>query len=596
MRKSRKRGLMWKNFLILMSCAGVLILGITFFIYQNAVQVMKEEILNVNSYQAAQVANNLSAVIERTNRLASSLCFQDDVTFFWGMEKPEKLDEDFYKDLQEKLETYVYSLKDYIVSISLYAPVYERILCSRNEKAPYVLQGTDDDLQYDTGWLEALEELGDEKIRTQLVFRRVKNSYPYVLTVVKQYLTNSGWGAVAIDIDLEKLYGVICADLMEDSAVWVLEEQGQIVVSRRKDSLYLSREGLEELTPFTFTAEELNLFCEVEGGLSAYGQCYEEELGLYVVSAARLQDFDRRMFQIRLTAVLCGIGSIMLACVLVWLYVKMTNKPIQSILGFLQNPIEYPECNDQSEAEVQEIVDRIMSHLQMNEKLRDELNQRVDLLRQTQLQALKAQINPHFLFNTLNVIVILIDEEVEDSVAAQVTADLADVLRYSLSEEDLVRFADEMEYTRKYVHILEQRYRGCVTAEFDIEDGLQEVKVPKLILQPLIENAVFHGIVRGKQDRIGNLRIAGRKVRYCFEQEEICAVRIEVSDNGQGMSAQKREELLASLEQEHISMEHIGLQNVAKRLALLFSRQSRVEILSTEGEGTCITLLFPYIE
>ena len=200
------------------------------------------------------------------------------------------------------------------------------------------------------------------------------------------------------------------------------------------------------------------------------------------------------------------------------------------------------------------------------------------------------------MFNTLNVIVMLIDEEVEDSCAAQVTADLADVLHYSLSDEDLVVLKDELDHTRKYVYILEQRYCGNFKTRFDIAPELLDIRVPKLILQPLIENAVFHGIVARDTDSNGLLTIIGRKELCVFEQEEIWGVRIDIIDNGHGMTEEEIRRVVASLKDEHIGMSHIGVQNVAKRLALLFPHNSRLDIKSKVGEGTCISLVFPYTE
>ena len=111
---------------------------------------------------------------------------------------------------------------------------------------------------------------------------------------------------------------------------------------------------------------------------------------------------------------------------------------MKDILNRLLNPIDFHEYLSDSEKEVQEVADYIVSNLQQNAALEKMLEERVYMLKETQIQALKAQINPHFLFNTLNIIVMLMDEEIEDSQAAQVTMALAEVLRYSLSDEDLV--------------------------------------------------------------------------------------------------------------------------------------------------------------
>lgn len=367
-----------------------------------------------------------------------------------------------------------------------------------------------------------------------------------------------------------------------------------MIIHKDKNELFAEIPSFEELSLFRNTVDEVSVIWDAREMPIAYAQRYCKEYDLYVMAVTELRYFHAQMQQVRLRTVVVGVGCIIAACFLVWLYVSFVNKPLKSILSLLQHPSDYHEYMEQSEHEVQEIVDYIVSNLQTNNALQSELEKRLDLLHHTQLQALKAQINPHFLFNTLNVIVMLIDAEVEDSTAAQVTANLADVLHYSLSDDDLVALADELEYTRKYVYILEQRYKGRFRTEFDIAPELLDIKVPKLTLQPLIENAVFHGIAPKDISAGGLLRISGSKQIAETDGEERWTVCLKVQDNGKGMSQEDIERVSALLAEENITMSHIGIQNVAKRLALLFPQRSKMEIKSEKEKGTCVSLFFPY--
>lgn len=591
---ARRRGVVLKNFLILISFITMLIILITFLIYQNAVSVLKEELCAVNMNRASQIADNMNRVIGQTNRLASSICTRDEAGLFWGLEYPEKADEYFYSRLSSNLKTYSYSLGDYISSIILYAPVYNRIMDS-DMKSPYEMKGSEKDAEKNIDWIQRLEELGVERVKTTFQVRAVRNSYPYVLTLVKQYGTGMNWGAVAVDIDLENVYSVIWPREDEDILIWVLDEEGRVIVREKKNELYASLDSFEELKLFDKTQKEVSVLNEDGNIAFTYAQRYLADYEFYVVTVSRLEDFKMQMSKHRWNAIGIGFCCVVLACFLVWIYVSFANQPIKSILNLLQNPMNYDDYMNQTEHEVKEIVDRIVSNLQMNDTLRKELDKRVELLHQTQLQALKAQINPHFLFNTLNVIVMLLDEVEEESCAAQVTAYLADVLHYSLSDDELVSISDEMEHTRKYVFILEQRYRGNFLAKFDMAPELMKVKVPKLILQPLIENAVFHGIVAKEECAGGLLEVMGRTELCSFEQEKMWTVRIDIKDNGQGMTEEDIVKIKKSLQDEHISMKHIGVRNVAKRLTLLFPQRSKIEIQSKIGVGTCVTMWFPFI-
>lgn len=592
MKTSAKRGASWVQFCVLMSFIAVLIILITFFIYQNAISAMEDEINNANMNQASQLENNMVQLIEQTERLASGICIQQESLMFWGIENPNMVDTNFYTELGAMLKSYSYSMGDFISSIVLYSPLYHRII-QEGLNLPYVPKSGEINMTYNYAWIDYLEDV-EKGVHTQSVYRAVNDSYPYVLTMIKQFSYSNGWGAVAIDMNLEKVYYALWPEKIKGTTVWVLNEEGKVIIRDDKNELFASRESFEELKFFQETKDEISLLWKNGEVPVSYVQRYLEEYGLYFVVVSELEDFQKQMQDVRFEAFGIGFLCVLIACLMVWIYVNVANKPLQSILSMLRDPVNCHTYMTPNSREVQEIVDRIISNIQMNDTLREELEKRMDILRQTQLQALKAQINPHFLFNTLNVIVMLIDAEVEDSVAAQVTADLAAVLHYALSDEDLVLLSKELEHTRKFIFILEQRYKGRFRTQIDIEPELLKVKVPKLTLQPLIENAVFHGIAPKHMMKGGLLSITGRKVRDLFGEEESWAARIDVADNGKGMLQEEIDKVMISLAEERVSMNHIGVQNVAKRLALLFPQKSRLEIQSKSGEGTCISLFFPF--
>ncbi len=591
----KKRNTTWKNFILLMSYISILIIGITFFIYHNAINVMTKEISNVNLNQAYQLENNMIRLLEQTDHLAASLCVQQSTNNFWNHEDPEKLNDDFYIDLSSQLKGYVYSMNDSIYSISLYSEKHNRII-DQYMKEPYVLTGTEKDSRENVEWIYCLEDMGTEKVKNKVIIRAVNNRYPYVLTMIKQYASGSGYGAVAIDINLQELYSVIWPETVQDTKVWVLDGKGRVIVREKKNELYIDAGEFSELQYFEKEVREKSaLYTSGEVPLT-YAQTYRDDYDMFIVSVTELQDFEKQMWVARAETIVIGFVCIVVSCLFGLLYVKIANKPIKKILGILQNNMEDSENPKIAyESEEQEIVEHIVSNIQKNKNLKNELELRMGILNKTQLQALKAQVNPHFLFNTLNVIVMLIDSEIEDSMAAQVTTDLAAVLRYALSDDDLVNLEDELENTRKYLNIMEQRYLGRFQTEIHIDDDLLNAKVPKLTLQPLIENAIFHGIVAMEPNHPGLLSIFGTKQLIRLKEEDIWAIKLEICDNGKGMIADEIEAVMKSIEDEQITMSHIGIQNVAKRLMLLFPQKSRVEISSDVGKGTVITLFFPFV-
>lgn len=589
----KKRRSIWQNLLIIMSFTTVLIIIITFLVYQNAIDLVKKENCKTNMHQAIQTEENFIRVIEQTERLTAAIDVANETRAFWYSEYPDKIFDDFYTMLGSILTSYTYTMRNYISSVMLYSHSYERVQ-SQEMDSPYMIKGTVLDRLVNADWPASLEEMGTDKVRTQIVVRAVNNSYPYVLTMIKQSRSGSEWGAIAIDIDLTKIYSEIWNHTEEDISVWVLDKDGRVIIREGKNELCADTKEFEELSLFQKTTDEISLLVEDRDIPVAYAQRYIEEYGFYIVAVTELKDFNHMIWQERLESIGIDLGVVLIACGLLLIYAYSAKKSMKDILNLLRNPLDFQEYIAQSEEEVQEVADYIVSKLQLNAALEEELEKRLHSLRESQMQALKAQINPHFLFNTLNVIVMLIDEEVEDSQAAQVTVALAEVLRYSLSDEELVPLSEEIEHTQQYLTILEQRYRGKFETSLDVASELMKVRVPRLILQPIVENAIFHGISAKEEIRGGRLEVTGRKEFFAFEDKEMWAVRIDITDNGQGMTREKIEELLESMRNEQIRMSHIGVQNVAKRLALLFPKQSKVEIFSAPGKGTRVSLLFPY--
>lgn len=588
----KKRLSIWQNFFIIMSIAFVLIVLITFWNHRSAVRVMKEENSKANMYQALQVAENFERLMEQANRLASTVSINEKVQAFWHNKTPENLFDDFYENIEDVLVSYAYSMRRYISSVMLYAPIYDR-LQSNGMNRPYTITGSSKDRLENADWIDLIKDNEGRRIYTQTEIRAVGNSYPYVLTLIKQFWSGAECGVVAIDIDLTKMYDEIWNDTEEKAYLWIVDENGRIIIRDGKNELYASMEDYPPLSYFNKNEKEFYFFQEDDELPFTYAQCYMEEYGFYIITVTELVDFNQNILSERVRAIGLGMGVTFIAFILLVGYSYITRNTMKSTMMLLKNPLSFQDSIMHTEQEVQEVADLIVSNLQSNQALERELESRIASLRKAQMQALKVQISPHFLFNTLNVIVMLIDEESEDSQAAQVTMELADVLSYALSDDEFVALHEEIEHTRKYVSILEQRYRGKLQTFFDMEPDIMNVRIPKLILQPIVENAVFHGI-SAKEGNEGRLVIEGKKEKQIINNKEICLIRIDITDNGQGMPQEKVDAILQSVGEESISMEHIGIQNVAKRLRLLFQKHSRMEIASAPGKGTRVTLMFPY--
>ena len=223
-------------------------------------------------------------------------------------------------------------------------------------------------------------------------------------------------------------------------------------------------------------------------------------------------------------------------------------------------------------------------HRQKTEAL--ELQNRME---RSRLQQLRSQIDPHFLFNTLNVILQTAGQEKAYRTQALITA-LSHLLRYSLmSNDEQVPLAREVRIVDEYYSIYHVRFGDRVRMVWRISDSLDltETMVPSFILQPIVENAFKHGISPKEEGGVVRIRINPLR--------EKGLLYISVCDNGVGIQPQQLAQLKAALARPGERWEHIGVYNVAARLRLL-DKRGRLVIRSHPGRGTAISMYLPLVE
>ncbi len=214
----------------------------------------------------------------------------------------------------------------------------------------------------------------------------------------------------------------------------------------------------------------------------------------------------------------------------------------------------------------------------------EESSQRQERLRRTELALLQAQINPHFLYNTMDTIIWLIEAEKLPE-AVDMVSNLSAFFRHSLSKgQDVITLKEEERHVRSYLQIQHARYQDIMEYTVDIDPMLQKVMIPKLTLQPLVENALYHGIKLKRA--MGHIRITGRM--------EAGDVYLEVSDNGVGMTEEKLVQLCSEMADE--GKAGFGFSAVHQRLQLQFGRGYGLSVRSQQGVGTSVVARIPYTE
>ena len=230
-------------------------------------------------------------------------------------------------------------------------------------------------------------------------------------------------------------------------------------------------------------------------------------------------------------------------------------------------------------ASIREYIEQIKENMEHERKMQEKELRIEATLKEAQLKYLQTQINPHFLFNTLNAgAQLAMMEEAERTY--DYIQNTAEFFRYNVREGNTtVKLADEISLIDHYIYILNVRFSGDIKYEKDIDESLTEILMPSMILQPIVENSINHGI----KEMEGKGRIT---LRVYSEDDNVC---ISVRDNGIGMTQEMIDKVLSGelTEEEKaapVGAHGIGMDNVIKRLRLFTDREDSVSIKS-EGEG-----------
>ncbi len=211
-----------------------------------------------------------------------------------------------------------------------------------------------------------------------------------------------------------------------------------------------------------------------------------------------------------------------------------------------------------------------------------ELEARSRLNADARLEALRAQINPHFLFNTLNTIASKVRTDPEEGRALLVR--LADFFRYAIRQHgQFAEFAQEFFFVRTYVSLEQARFGDDLQAVFDVDPQVLAVEVPVLVIQPLVENAIKHGLSR----KVGRGTVTLRARVDLVARE----VDILVRDDGVGMEPETLEAVLAGRRRTDAS--GVGVSNISERLALLYGERAEMDVRSRPEDGTTVRLRLP---
>ncbi|RXZ80280.1 sensor histidine kinase [Paenibacillaceae bacterium] len=457
---------------------------------------------------------------------------------------------------------------------------------------PMTIESVWDSRQDD--WFKELEQSdGDWKLipphEPSYFSGRIIESYISVARVLREPHTLSRLGYIIIDVKMDAFRQMMSnLNVEQEASLMIVDQQQRLLFERTPEEGGATYEEL--LSHSELMKYENNEKVMLGNASYLYVQHHSGYSGLSVISLTPISVIQKESREIMTftlwLAVLC-------VAVVTLLAVFLSYRITRPLIVLKQNMVR-AEQGDFNKRITPISNDEFGQLGRGFNKMMDEINRlfnEVFILgireKEAELSALQSQINPHFIYNTLESINMMAVQQKHADVSDMVTA-LGKLLRYTIDKIDrLIPLEDEIAFLASYVRIQQVRYGGRLRVEYDIDEDVAACLIPKLILQPLVENALYHGI-DGKAEG-GEIWISALR----FEDELFLTVR----DNGKGMSEDEIAALHHSMQRQTTSQslqrndgDELGLNNIYQRILLIYGDKGSLTIDGSPGQGLAVTI------
>lgn len=410
------------------------------------------------------------------------------------------------------------------------------------------------------------------------------NYYPWVVSMMQELTTEDGSrNKVVIDIRFSKIANYIDAvGIGQHGYCFIMDTKGNIIYHPQQQLIY---SGLKSEDTLRLTSIEDGVFWDNQAiyTIKTLKNCSWRIVGVSFID--ELVTFRKAA----VVKILLLIFTIVVATSFVSSYLlsRKISKPIKGLVkameDFEKNAENYTYQEVGGSSEILALSDSFDHMVGKIQALMERVRNEEISLRKTELKALQAQINPHFLYNTLDAIGWLCEEERSQDAVEMVNA-LAKLFRISISKgHELIPISKEVEHAKSYLKIQNFRYKNQFIYEFDIEESCLPYYCNKITLQPIIENAIYHGL-----DRM----VDEGKIEIGIHEKDNDIV-FTIKDNGVGMT---KEQCATILKKEPGDQTGIGIKNVNDRIKIYFGENYGIQIDSEPDIGTCVTIRMPKVE
>jgi possible sensor histidine kinase yesM len=538
-------------FLILLAVVGT-------FYYQSSSSAIEATIEGNSQTTISQTSHFIQSYIKKLETTSTSLTQQTDVLSY-----AENPSQDKVKGIRDLFLTILKADQDLKTVVLV-------------TKSGQVIS-TDDSVQMKTSsdmmaeeWYQKAIHQGSKPVLTPAR----KSDSQWVISVTQELVDAKGanLGVLRLDISYETLESYLNQlQLGQQGFAFIINEKHEFVY-HPQHTVYSSSSEMEAMKPYIETGQ----------GYTPDHQSYVSQEKIAgtdwtVIGVSSLEKLDQVRSQLMWTLLGASALSLLACLCLVWFSLKRWIAPLKDLretMLEIASGTQNLRAKEAGAYELREVTRQFNAMLDQVDQLMAAIRRQEETTRQYELQALSSQINPHFLYNTLDTIIWM--AEFQDSQrVVQVTKSLATYFRLALNQgKDLISLSDEINHVRQYLFIQKQRYGDKLEYEIAEDPDFDNLVLPKLVLQPLVENALYHGIK--EKEGQGHIRVSVQK------KDSGLVIRIE--DDGVGF------QVVADSSQSQLKRGGVGLQNVDQRLKLHFGDNYQMKINSVPSKGTIVEI------
>ena len=562
-----------RTFLFITTLTVIPFIVLSIMFYSNTLKNIREEITLENSYMFDNSVNIIDRTLMEVDTLSSSLASNESTQLY----TINNVSTDSFKTISRLAKTLPIIYR-YIDSIYIYSEQTDTVIMDNNSIPLSDLSDTD--------WINAYRAVTSPK--GTIIPRSKNNVYPQLITIIKPiYVADEKKGAIIMNINAQSIYNSMLYQQYKDGRLFFLVNADNKIIISSELSYFNTYPDDIGLNTLTIESNPKNSVYEINDKNYVVLSGDSTISDYKYISAYPLELYEHKLSTMKLQII--GILLLLMIIIFILAYVASVRSysPLNEIISFLDNsqpPADSIEEEDKNE--LMYIINCIQTHINDKTKMAEILEERMKLLRKSQYDMLQTQINPHFLYNTLETINwMAYNMSNSENPVSKSLINLASFFRNTLTSGYFVSIENEIKYTKEYVNILALRYGDLFDIEWDIDESILSYTIIKICLQPIIENAVYHGI-KQKNDK-GLIKIKG----LCDDNNII----LIVSDDGIGIEKDALDELNKTLSETSFTNEksHIGLSNVNQRIKIIFGDSYGIHVESTVGVGTDVYVTIP---